>query len=96
MQELKYTFTQQELEELGFNMCTDGDFSYMLYLFNKDDYWGSKFLSTETDTLLSVDWMVDSLFKKGIEFRVVSPLGDEAEPFLEKQQLIDIVNKGDF
>lgn len=90
MQELQYTFTTEELTELGFETVTEDDSTYMEYIFDKSDYWESKFLAT-TD-ILSIEWVLRSVK----DWKVLSPLGDEAEPYLEKQQLIDILNRGDF
>jgi len=90
MSELKYKFTTAELTELGFETVTEDDSTYMEYIFDKSNYWESKFLAT-TD-ILSIEWVLRSVKY----WKVLSPLGDEAEPYLEKQQLLEILSKGGF
>jgi len=90
---MKYEFSQSELESKGFTVCTDGDFTYMLYLCDPDNYWDSKFLTTETDTLLSIDWVMDT--KEKLKYRVVSPKTvDGIENFMTEQEIDKFIQTG--
>mgnify|MGYP001788437536 CR=1 FL=1 len=87
---LKYLFKEAELTLLGFFVVTDGDYTYLEYVFDKLDYFNSKFLAT--NSIKSIDWVLYSNQK----WAVVNPNNNEGEEYLTFEQLEEIIKNGEF
>lgn len=90
MQELKYKFKAKELEEKGFQLTTDDSEIYFQFLDNPEDWFGSKFIATQS--VDAVDWLSD--FKNDIDFTVIKPTGEEiGEPYMTEQEIDEYIKQ---
>lgn len=89
MSDLKYKFTAKELEAKGFQLQIDHTEIYLQFLDTPEDYFGSKFIATQSVNV--VEW-----FEKGnsIEFTVINPVGEEVgEPFFFEEDIDEYIRQ---
>jgi len=90
MSELKYKFKAKELEAKGFQLQTDDTEIYFQFLDNPEDWFGSKFIATQS--IDAATWLSD--YDNSIEFTVINPVGEEVgEPFFFEEDIDEYIRQ---
>lgn len=104
-----YEFTEFQLRRLGFQEVRDeieeGDVIYYEYVFNKEDYLNSQFLTTEDISVFPnfnpVKYKVTEDESKSMEgfinFKVLNNVDpDNGEPYLTREEVMELIEKGGY
>lgn len=78
----KTIFTEQELTDKGFELRVDGGVGYFEYVFDKDNYWESKYLATTDDN-------------QNENYQVINSINpDNGEPYLTEEEIDHLIKTG--
>lgn len=84
-------FSESELLGLGFEVVPEGEAVYLQFIFNKDDYFNSKYLATED--VDAVRFMLD-MGESSVPYNVIDPFNKGQ--YLTRKQIETYIKNGGY